>query len=207
MQLLEGLVLFLSLYATLASATSLIQKSSKTSYSADLLRRETLANLAVLLEREAKSMKSMAATIHQQQKTGGAPAPIEERELESAELTAQAGTEMLQTAEEASAAQLGVSTNDLETSVNLDELDAGETKFTPAAADGSALSSRRRRRSLSRATLAAQFIQDGSETRDGSLPAPGLGSLPTSELDSVGGLHQSELTSEEKRLQSLLERR
>ena len=94
---------------------------------------------------------------------------MEEREVESAELAAQAGTELLQTAEAASA-QLRGSTTNLEAFQNLDELDADEAKFTPAAADASVLGSRRRRRSLSGAMLHAQLIQDASET----ISSPGL---------------------------------
>lgn len=185
MWLLARFCLFGSFCASIASATSLTQSA----YSADSLRRETLDDLAVLLEREAKSMKSMAATIRQQHKMGGAPGPMEEHEVESAEIAAQAGTELLQTAEAASA-QLRGSTSNLEAPLNLDELDANETKFSPAAGDASVLGSRRRRRSLSEATLHTQLIQEGSA------------------LDSALELQQSsELTAEEKRLQVLLERR
>jgi len=177
-------------------ATSVTQKTSD---AADSLRRETLAKLATLLDREAESMRFMAATMHQQEKSGGAPSPIEDNEVESAELAAQAGTELLQTAEAASG-QLRGSTTNSEASLNLDELDADEVKFIPAAADASVLTSRRRRRSLPGAMQHAQLIQDGSETR-------GLLSSSGSELDAIREFQESELTSEEKRLQSLLERR
>jgi len=198
MWLLSKLFLFLSLYTSIALATSVTQK---TSYAADSLRRETLAKLATLLDREAKSMKSMAAMIHQQERSGGTPSLMEEHEVESAELAAQAGTELLQTAEAASG-QLRGSTTNVEASLNLDELDADEVKLIPAAADASVLASRRRRRALSGAMQHAQLIEDGTETRDISFSSPGLLSSPTSELGLT-----SELTSEEKRLQSLLERR
>lgn len=134
-------------------------------------------------------MNSMAATIRQQRKMGGAPAPMEEHEEESAEIAAQAGTDLLQTAE-AATAQLRGSTSNLDAVFDLDELDVNETKFSPAAGDASVLGSRRRRRSLSKATLHTQLIQEGSA------------------LDSALEMQQlSELTAEEKRLQGLLERR